>query len=883
MAYILVIVESPAKTASFEKALGHGYRCIASFGHIRELSKLENIDRENDYKPTFKNSTSKLKQIAKLKEAVSKASGVFLATDDDKEGEAIAWHLCQVLKLPVAKTPRMIFHEVTPTAIQAAIRAPTVINMNKVLAAQARQILDLLVGFQISPLLWNKFGGQLGLSAGRCQTPALRLVYENQKDIDKNPGKIAYTTTGYFTQKAIQFTLNYQHETAESMSQFLEDTVTTEFEHKMSIEKETNGSKSAPKPFTTSSMQQAANTELRISPKEAMMICQKLYENGLITYMRTDSRTYSKDFVASAKGYITEKYGANNVRDDIDSLTLRSSDCNADSNKKSKSKSKTDTKNKTKDSASSSSAQEAHEAIRPTKVSLKGLSNEQYSPKERKMYYMIWRNTVESCMKPCLTKSITANITAPDGYAYRSTQEQIIDPGWKLVDGYEKENANYKYFAGSKALNASAKSNSAVVNYSKITSRLGIKDSKGHYTEAKLVQLLEEKGIGRPSTFSSLIDKIQERGYVKRGDVEGKAYNGVEYELVGEELTETNIEKQFGGERNKLILQPLGAMVWEYLRDKCKDLFEYEYTKKMEADLDMIESGEKQLSELCRSCDVQIAEIVEENKKSRLSNSRSTTDETVSDNDDTNTNSKTKTKAKAKAKANGADIKIDDKYTFTIARYGPVVYSVINGKKVYKTAKANLDIEDIRSGKLKVEDIIDYSKNVENSLGMFEDKPVVLKNGKFGYYLQWGEKNISIKSMLSNAGAQPRHYSKFAPRKSKKELENDLQEEVARITLDAVRPLLIANSDLSYENEEEGQTSNTISNANTVISQDTRFRQINANMSVRIGKSPYVYYKTKKMSKPKFLHLKKFDEDPFTCDENVLLAWLEIIHKMKFD
>ena len=822
MSYRLVIVESPAKTGSFEKALGVGYKCMASYGHIRELKKLTDIDRENYYKPTYVNSSSKYKQINKLKDAMKKSNGVILATDDDKEGEAIAWHLCQVLKLPVSTTPRLIFHEVTKNAIQAAIKSPSVINMNKVHAAQARQVLDMLVGFQISPLLWKQFGGKLALSAGRCQTPALRLVYENQKDIDKSPGKIAYTTTGYFTPKALPFVLNYQHTTEDEMAGFLEEVVDSEHKHILTIEKMTNGTKNPPKPFTTSSMQQAANNELRISPKEAMSICQKLYENGLITYMRTDSRTYSKDFINSAKSYITHKYGASFIRKDIDSLSLRQNDstkAKQDNGKPDNAK----TKKKSTEGKSGGSAQEAHEAIRPTNITLKisDLDSGKLSPKERKMYSMIWRNTIESCMKPCLTIGIVANITAPNDLFYRLSEEEITDPGWKIVNGFDKENINYRYLLSKKdvcPLN---------VDYSKISSRLGIKDTKSHYTEAKLVQLLEDRGIGRPSTFSSLVDKIQDRGYVKKGDVEGKPYKGSEFELVGEELTETIVEKQFGGERNKLVLQPLGAMVWEYISSIESNLFDYEYTKNMETELDDIEHGNKKWYELCKECDNEVHEYTCKAK----TKAKDEANDEANDDDTANAKAKTKTKTKAKsaAQATGADIKIDDNYTYSVTKYGPVVFSVVDGKKVYKSAKKNLDLESMRNGTLNVDDIIDESKTNGKNIGYYEDCEIVLKTGKYGMFVQWKEKNVSVKSLGKNAKA---------------------------ITLEKVIPLLKASCE------------------------EKRFREINKEMSVRVGKSPYVFYKTQGMKKPKFLHLKGFDEDPFTCDENILISWLEIKHKL---
>jgi len=812
MTYRHVIVESPAKTSSFEKALGPAYKCMASFGHIRELKKITDIDRDDNYKPSYTNSYGKLKQIKKLQDAARKSNGVILATDDDKEGEAIAWHLCQVLRLPVSTTPRLIFHEVTPTAIQSAIQNPSVINMNKVHAAQARQILDMLVGFQISPLLWNRFGGQLALSAGRCQTPALRLVYENQQEIDKSPGKIAYTTTGLFTQKAIPFTLNYQHESEESMSSFLETTVTSGHRHILTIEKESTATKSQPKPFTTSSMQQAANTELRISPKEAMTICQKLYERGLITYMRTDSRTYSKEFIGSAKSYIGDTYGEEYVRPDVFSLAVRANDAKSDK--------------KSKTTKKESSAQEAHEAIRPTNVRLSKLDQEKFSPRERKVYQMIWRNTMESCMKVCTVACVAAKITAPEGLSYKASQEEVVDPGWKVVGGYEKESMIYRYLVAQRAQCPKC------VDYNKITSRLGIKDSKGHYTEAKLVQLLEERGIGRPSTFSSLVEKIQERGYVKRGDVEGKPYNGVEFELVGEELTESEVSKSFGGEKNKLILQPLGAMVWEYLSSQCGSLFDYEYTKRMETDLDLIESGEKVWHTLCSECDGEVTaltsevrESIKQSRKAKKSKKNIDVDDDRNDEDgDDDSN------PQSQQRFSGSDIRIDDEHTYTVTKYGPVVVSVVDGKKVYQGAKQNINVEAIRNGSLSVADIVDEKKTAGGkSIGDYKGYPVLLKSGKYGAYVQWNDKNVSVKKLGRNESA---------------------------ITIASVIPLLEASS-------------------------ETKFRELTKEFSVRVGKSPYVFYKTCQMKKPKFLSLKGFDEDPFTCDENVLFAWLETKHKIK--
>lgn len=359
----LLIVESPAKCKKIEGFLGPGYKCLASYGHITTLQSLKDVDVQNHFKPTFKMIDSKRQNINRLEAAINRCDEVILATDDDREGEAIAWHICQQFGLPVSTTKRILFHEITKPAIQRAVQHPTTINMNVVHAQQARQILDIIVGFKLSPILWAHITrkSKSGLSAGRCQTPALRIIYENQKEIDKSPGKMVYTTTGYFTKNNLPFLLNHSYDDQAKIEEFLEDSV--DFDHIYSCGKVRNTTKNPPKPFTTSRIQQTANTELRISPKETMMLCQKLYEGGFITYMRTDSETYSKEFLTLAKNYVEKKWSEEYVRPDLETM----------GEKKTKGKKKKD-----------DNAQEAHEAIRPTDVNRTEIP-EEFSAKERKM------------------------------------------------------------------------------------------------------------------------------------------------------------------------------------------------------------------------------------------------------------------------------------------------------------------------------------------------------------------------------------------------------------------------------------------------------------------------------------------------------------------
>ena len=688
----LVIVESPAKCKKIEGFLGPGYKCVASFGHITTLANLKDVDVENNFTPTFTQIDSKRKHIGQLRQLIRQAKEVVLATDDDREGEAIAWHICQQFKLPVSKTKRIIFHEITKPAITQAIKAPIYVNMKVVHAQQARQILDLIVGFKLSPVLWSHITrkSKTGLSAGRCQTPALGIIYDNYKDIQKSPGKLAYNTTGYFTNQNIPFNLNHHFEEPEKMSEFLENSV--EHDHVFTRGKVRKSTKNPPKPFTTSTLQQTANTELRMSPKEVMSVCQDLYQRGKITYMRTDSKIYSKEFIDKASKFINKRWGQNYVHENINSLSENSKT----TSKKTKAK-----KEKEKDS----NAQEAHEAIRPTNVQLDNINDEEdCSAKTKKLYKLIWRNTVESCMAAAKADGITSEITAPEDLKYKHSTEQITFGGWKVVKGYDEENPVYSYITQLK--------NNAVVEYHKITAKSSLKDIKSHYTEAKLVQLLEEKGIGRPSTFSSLVEKIQERGYVKRENVKGKMMTCIDYELEDCELSETEHKKEFGNEKNKLVIQSLGILVIEFLLQHFQSFFNYDYTKVMEERLDKIAEGNEIWHGLCRECHDEINELLVP-----LGQSSKEGDQKVR-------------------------VVIDDHHTYMVSKYGPVIKYTNGDITEFKNVKKNLDIEKLKHGGYALKDILQEHTNI--SLGVYKGEKMYIKKGKYGYFAQYGEKKHSL-------------------------------------------------------------------------------------------------------------------------------------------
>ena len=818
MSYILVIVESPAKCNKIESYLGEGYKCVASFGHIRELADgLKSIDVVNNFQPTFKECDDKKMQIFKLRKLIESAREVLLGSDDDREGEAISWHICQVFGLPVKTTKRIIFHEITEKALKRAVAEATILNMNVVNAQLSRQVLDVLVGYNLSPVLWKHISKNKknGLSAGRCQTPAMRLVYENQKEIEASPGRKAYTTTGYFTAHNLPFILDTEIEGETEMSAFLEASVN--FEHMYSCGPIRNTIKESPSPFTTSTLQQTASNEMRISPKETMKLCQTLYEAGYITYMRTDSNTYSEEFVDNASKYIDKIYGKAYVHINIKRLTDPKRNC-------------------------------AHEAIRPTDITHKEL-DKNLGAKEIKMYNLIHKNTLESCMSPAIYNGFTAISSAPaipsaDGGMkpeYRYSIEQAVFKGWKIVGGVEENNKEYTYLqalaksssvqvqalakSSSVQVQALAKSSSVqvqalansrketnILKYKKITSKVTMKDLKAHLGEAKLVQLMEQKGIGRPSTFASLIDKIQERGYVKLQNVKGIILKCTDYELEGDELSEIEVDREFGNEKNKLVIQPTGILVLEFLLDHFDALFQYDYTKHMESSLDIIAKGDKLWYELCRECLEQIYTLINELKvenKNKIKNP-----EEVNDN------------------SSKLSIRVDNNHTYIIGKHGPVLKYESSSSAAtavavsFKPVREDIDIEKLKRGEYKLEDLVVENKLTGHLLGMYDNKEVYLKNGKFGYYVEYGE----IKKAIRIGLKQP-----------------------TEVTLDDVVEVLFdSTSDQAFS------------------------RVIDDNLSIRNGKfGDYIFYKTKTMKKPKFFKLKGFKEDYKTCELSILIKWIK--------
>ena len=702
----LVIVESPAKCKKIEEYLGPGYKCVASYGHLRTIQSLKNIDIENNFSPTYTiiDEPIKKKQIEFLRKEIKNAGDIILSSDNDREGEMISYSLIELFKLPL-NTKRITFNEITETALKEAIKNPRTIDMNIVHAQQARQILDILVGFKISPILWKCIvkGKENALSAGRCQTPALRLLYDNEKEIKEAKERKVYNTIGYFTNLNLPFDLypEGKYENEEDMTDFLDGSIN--FQHIYTCDKPVKVFKKPPEPFTTSRIQQVASNELHYSPKETMRICQQLYEGGFITYMRTDSKTYSGEFLLSVKEYIRRQYadGDKYINENIESMVSGFI--------------KDDIPDKKKKKTKEPVTQDAHEAIRPTNISLCELP-ETLDSKERRMYKLIWETTLESCMACASFYSITASISAFQNNKFTYKSEQVDFPGWKIVskkhlEEIKGENKEYQYLQIIKQ--------NAPIPYKKMVSRVTIKGSKLHYTEARLVQLLEEKGIGRPSTFSSLVDKIQERGYVKKEDIKGKEILCKDYELENGEIFEIETKREFGNEKSKLVIQPLGIIVMEFLEKHFNELFDYNYTCKMEEILDKIAKNENIWYETCDQCNKQIDALIQ-----------------------------------AMGSQGKLEVKLDENNTYLVGKYGPVIKCVeeVDGKEKvqFKPIKKDIDISKLEKGEYDLNEVIDTKKTEAKSsyiLGNYEGKDVILKKGKFGLYISWGTNSKTLKEL----------------------------------------------------------------------------------------------------------------------------------------
>lgn len=593
----LVVVESPAKCAKIKGFLGPGYNVIASMGHIRALQQqLDAVGIDRDFTPTYTFMEEKAKAIAALKAAAKGVDQVILAADDDREGEAIAYSVCELLHLKPADTPRAVFHEITEKAVRAAVANPRRLDMNRVNAQQARAMLDMMIGFTISPLLWKHVAP--GLSAGRCQTPALRFVVEKEQECEAHTSTSSWKVTGSWTAaegaQPFPATLDDPLMDEDSARGYLEMRNDTPW---ATVQSATTKpwTASAPAPLITSTLQQEASALFHTPPKSTMKAAQKLYEAGHITYMRTDSAVLSEEASQAAKELVTARFGADYVG------TPQSQTAPA---KKTAKKATTTTPEAPK-------AQEAHEAIRPTHFDLEVLSaDEDWTHQERQIYKLIWQRAIQSVMAPARgeTRTIQFHPDDEEDFTWTATWKRTTFAGWKALgvkqanldeDSADEGEAQTPAQAWAHAISLTVGMQLKWVQIQAVPHET---KAPPRYTEATLVRELEKRGIGRPSTFASLIASITDKEYVETKDIPGKEISQKILTLTPSQWPpkETTQKRTVGAEKRKLVPTPLGRSVYEFALKHFNDLFDYSFTASMESCLDHIAAGEEAWKDVLR-------------------------------------------------------------------------------------------------------------------------------------------------------------------------------------------------------------------------------------------------------------------------------------------
>jgi DNA topoisomerase I len=670
----LVIVESPAKAKTIEKFLGKTFLVKSSFGHIRDLSKKNlGIDLKHDYKPDYVVSEDKKKVVSELKKLSKEAKTVWLASDEDREGEAIAWHLFEVLDLNSEKTKRIVFNEITKGAIQKAIKNPRDIDKKLVDAQQARRILDRLVGFELSPVLWKKV--KPSLSAGRVQSVAVRLLVDREREIIAFKENSVYKVTAVFEvidknnkKVLLEAELSEKFKTKEKAIEFLKSIVNTEFKISDISTKPTK--KSPAPPFTTSTLQQEASRKLSFSVAQTMTVAQRLYEAGRITYMRTDSVNLSETALNAAQAVVKKEFGEKYYH-------LRQY------------------KTKTK------GAQEAHEAIRPTYMENDTI---QGSNAEKRLYELIWKRTVASQMRDAAFErtSVTINISG-NPFNFIASGEVLKFDGFLKVyfESSDDENSDeIKGLLPPLALNQ-------ILNEKYITATERFAHHLPRYTEASLVKKLEELGIGRPSTYAPIISTIQQRGYVSKEDRQGVERNFHVLRLEKGDITESVETENTGAEKAKLFPTDIGMVVNDYLVANFKEIMEFDFTANVEKEFDEIASGKVIWSKMINNFYIPFHVKVD----------KATTARNTSNGE----------------RLLGNDAETGKPVIVRIGRYGPMV-QIGNSKDEEKPRYARLQSGQYLET-ITMEQAMNLFK-LPKKIGQYEDAEIAVGIGRFGPYLQ---------------------------------------------------------------------------------------------------------------------------------------------------
>lgn len=679
----LVIVESPAKAKTIEKFLGKDFKVMSSYGHIRDLKKKEISIDANTLQPCYEIPDDKKRLVADLKAKAKAAKKIWLASDEDREGEAISWHLCEVLGLDEAKTSRIVFHEITQSAILNAIETPRHINMNLVNAQQARRVLDRIVGFKLSPVLWRKV--KPSLSAGRVQSVVVRLIVDREREIQNFNAETYYRVNAIFLMEQNDGTVQevkaeldrrfHNHDDAMAFLERCKDSVFTV----SSVAKKPLKRTPAP-PFTTSTLQQEATRKLGFTVSQTMMIAQRLYESGRITYMRTDSVNLSQLCLGASKAEVTKLYGKEYSK-------VRNYHTSA------------------------RGAQEAHEAIRPTYMNEPEI---QGTVQERRLYELIWKRTLASQMADAVIEKTIVTIDIDGQEEHFVANGEVIS-----FDGFIKayrESIDDDNDCEDVANMLPSMKKGDVLKSKEIVSTERFSQSPIRYTEASLVKKMEELGIGRPSTYAPTISTIQQREYVQKGDKKGEERQYVVDTLKGSKISSKQKKEVFGNEKGKLIPTDTGIVVNDFLMENFKDIMEFDFTAKVEAEFDKIAAGKKEWSKMMKSFDKEFEPQVDKVMNSRQEH-------------------------KAGEREIGIDPKSGKPVFVKIGRFGPVV-QIGSADDAEKPRFAQMP-KDKTMDSLTLEEALELFR-LPRELGEYEGEKIVIGMGRFGAYVLYNKQYVSL-------------------------------------------------------------------------------------------------------------------------------------------
>jgi DNA topoisomerase-1 len=744
----LLIVESPAKCKKIQEFLGADWQIQATMGHIRALKEeLEAIGFPKGgtgaptWRPAYENIAAKAGAIANLRRAAA-GKEVFLGSDDDREGEAIAWHTCVLLGLNPATAPRVTFHEITAPALRAAVAAPGRIDMNKFNAQQARSMLDLLIGFTLSPCLWRGVGFKPGLSAGRCQTPALRLIYDRDREIEAHTATNSWRITAISEDAIEDSTLEWRaaadvptqvaaNEILRALAAATEKTLT------VTDRQERVATSQPPKPFITSSLQQEASNRLGLAPKRTMQAAQKLYEGGHITYMRTDNAILSQEAIEAASAVVRARWG----EEYLGGATAATEE---------------GTKKKVvkkKKAAGAPEAQAAHEGIRPTHMEIDELAD--VDATEKKLYALIWTRTIQSVMAPeqrDVVKLTATPTSAPSLLTLTTDWEKTRFAGWRALDAERKaaeEETAAEYYAARADLTAGT-----LLDWQKFIANEIRSAPPGRYTEASLIRELESRGIGRPSTYATLVETVLDRDYVEKATIKPApvSLGVITLEAAATTPKVTKRTEKAGGEKDKLRTTALGRTVIEWLMSQFGDMVDYGFTAAMESQLDEVAKGTRDWATILgetwdryreRYCEV-------------MATPKATTT-TVTAEDGTTTTVTTPARTATKAE-------FGDGYKMIISKKGPLFVLERDGQKArFASVPAHLSISTATRADAEAAFAAATTAITGDTLGDLDGTPVQRRTGRFGPYVTWGTVTLNCRADETLDDLTPRLRAKASP------------------------------------------------------------------------------------------------------------------------